>query len=230
MSRQLELASAAVRQSAPPRRQRRVKSTGRGRSSLVTCALVLAISACASRSERGAPLPLETAPDAPWGAAAIDVQHYELRGTTKAKLREEIASVRAARGMRNYGDTQWQIGTRYDFATSGDDCEPTRVDVSLDLRVTLPRLRNPDALSPELQAEWRRFVRALREHETKHKQIAIDCAKQVSTALAAIGSVRCDRLAEAMQSATEEVTSTCHVRNADYDLRTGHGASEGATF
>jgi predicted secreted Zn-dependent protease len=206
-----------------------MKSRRRGLSAIATVALT--ISACAALSPRGPyPPPLETAPDVAWGRAAVDLQFYELRESSESKLREEIRSARAARGMREYGDSQWQIRSSYDFTTSGEDCEPTRVDVSLELRLILPRLRNPDALSPELRAEWRRFLRALREHQLNHKQIAIECAEQISAGLTSVGPLRCERLEEAMQSITEEVTSTCHARNADYDLRTRHGASEGATF
>jgi len=206
-----------------------MKSTRRALAAVA--AVAIAVSGCSAFSERGrSRLPLEAEPEAPWGTAAVDIQFYELRESSREKLRDEIRTARAARGMRDHGDTQWQIRTSYDFATSADVCAPTRVDVSLELRMTLPRLRNPDALSPELRAEWRRFLRALRDHQANHKQIAIDCAEQVSTGLKTVGALRCERLGEAMQSITEEITSACHVRNADYDLRTGHGESEGATF
>jgi predicted secreted Zn-dependent protease len=193
--------------------------------------LPMAISGCTAGSGRGpSPPSLKTAPNPPWGTVAVDVQYYELREASRAQLRQEIRMIRAASGWRDYGDTQWSIKTNYDFATSGSSCEPTRVDVSLDLHITLPRLRNPDVLSPELRTEWEKFLRALREHEANHKRIAIECAERVSAELAAVGSLRCELLEGRMQSITEAVTSTCHARNADYDLRTGHGASEGATF
>lgn len=204
-------------------------SRGRGLSAIATVAL--AISACAALSERGSSTsPLEAAPGVAWGTIAVDVRFYELRESSESTLRKEIRSARAARGMREYGDTQWRIRTNYDFATSDGDCEPTRVDASLELLVTLPRLRDPDSLSPELRSKWRSFLRALREHQAKHKQIAMECAERVSAELAAAAAVRCELFDETMQSITEEVTSTCHARSADYDLRTRHGASEGATF
>jgi predicted secreted Zn-dependent protease len=200
-------------------------------ATIALTALALALTSCANRAERGAAHPpLEAAPEAPWGRTTIDLRYYELAGTTEEALREEIRSLRVARGMRSYGDTQWQIRTTYDFATSENDCRPTRVDVLLELRVTLPRLRSPGALSDDERADWQRFVRALRSHEAGHKQIAVECAEQVATALAAVPRMRCDALGDAMQSVTEEVTSTCHAHDAEYDLRTRHGAAEGATF
>jgi predicted secreted Zn-dependent protease len=231
MMKRLEAALAATPQNATLDGRVQPTSRSRGLSATAAIALVIGISACASFSERGAsPPPLETVPETPWGTAVVDIQFYELRESSRVKLRDEIRSARAVRGMRSYGNTQWRIRTSYDFTTSGDDCEPTRADVSLELRVTLPRLRNSDALSPELRTEWRKFTRALREHQANHKQIAIECAERVSTGLTAVDAMRCDRLAETMQSITEEITSTCHAQSADYDLRTGHGASEGATF
>jgi predicted secreted Zn-dependent protease len=229
--KRVALAIAAAPHTTPPGKRSRMKPRNRGRSAVAMVALILVISACATRSERDRSLsPLETSPDAPWGTASVDLRFYELRQSSKSELRNEMREIRAARGMPNYGDTQWQISTSYDFSTSGDVCEPTRVGVSLELRVTLPRLRDPDALSAELRADWRRFLRALRDHQANHKQIAIECAEQISAELRAAGLVRCNRLAEVMQSITEEVTSTCHARSADYDLRTRYGAAEGVRF
>jgi len=89
--------------------------------------------------------------------------------------------------------------------------------------ITRPRLADEATASKGLLERWRRYYRALTEHEAGHANLAYEHRDDV---LSAIKGATCETAQAAGQAALDRIRAL----QRDYDARTRHGATQGATF
>ena len=198
--------------------------------------------AVASPRAAGSPTPWPTPPEVPTLAhpAGIEVEvkesEYVITGSTVDELREAMRGQAleddsGARQGTLQALTSWYVTWLFAYEEGSNGCHLTGVDVSVDVNMLMPRWDPPATAPADLVGRWRYFSAALLRHEHVHAQNGFDTAAEVAAALAEIQPRRtCRGLEKAANAAAEAITKAGAERDHVYDLETGHGVSEGASF
>lgn len=158
-------------------------------------------------------------------------EYYDVSGATADEVRRSIDRNRP-KGDGPYGDgwTHWNVRWTYRFWNEGGRCRLTQVSTALTVRTTLPRWSSADE-HPQLAARWRRYLRALREHEEGHAQNGRSALRAVGERLRALPpEADCRSLEGSVQAAADAVIAEHGARDRSWDARTEHGTKHGATF
>jgi predicted secreted Zn-dependent protease len=82
-----------------------------------------------------------------------------------------------------------------------------------------------------LKTRWQQFADALKRHEDDHKDHGLAAGKEIEAALlAAKPESNCEDLAAAANSVAEAIVTKYQKVDQDYDRKTDHGRSQGATL
>ena len=130
-------------------------------------------------------------------------------------------------GQRFHGHTRWTV--RWNFLwhreVSGR-CRITQVTTRLTTDVQLPDLRQA---SPQQQAVFERYLRALSHHEEGHVQFGRTAAQAIDQGIAALPEASdCATLERDANALGQRLLSEQVEREKNYDRATGHGATQGA--
>jgi len=153
--------------------------------------------------------------------ARMQVEYYDVRGTTWEALRGQIDSKGPEGwwGVTNSG-TSYRIGAK----PAGGQCVVDWVKVTSDARVRLPEWVNRFEGPRRLQVQWDSVFRTLDLHERGHVEINLQGSREIERALKSIEpQPTCDAvIAEAKRRFTE-LRATIARRQANYDAETDHG-------
>ena len=96
--------------------------------------------------------------------------------------------------------------------------------------ITLPELISQSP-SSEASIVWQRWFPALLQHERQHANNAVQVARRGETRLLTLPQERsCDQLNQRARSMVDQMIEQLRSINAEYDERTNHGESEGASL
>jgi predicted secreted Zn-dependent protease len=156
------------------------------------------------------------------------VTTYEIRGTNARELTQQMITLGPAvdDGRRFAANTRWNVRWTYPYARNAHGCTtgPVRADVTV--KIVLPHWI---PVRTGLEAEWKRFSRALLEHEQGHRDIGVEAAREIAAALARIDAQpTCEALEELADSTGELLLQEARRRDKRYDRKTNHGESQGA--
>lgn len=172
----------------------------------------------------GAPGPAQTG-DVFAGIPGVTFTYYPVAGQDAAALRRAIDGARLTDGNDHQpvdALSHWTMRWRWRVDGRGG-CDLASATVTFSAEVTLPQLADPDALSPALLAQWRRYLAALETHEAGHVRYAYEHRGDV---LAAIKAATCTTATQAGDEAIEAIKA----HELAYDRDTQHGRAQGATF
>jgi predicted secreted Zn-dependent protease len=127
------------------------------------------------------------------------------------------------------GHTERSIEWRLHWQeTPNGTCRITEIRTSLRASIILPQLNGIDA---GRQAEYTRFLMALRIHETGHYRIAQQAAQQIDAALAALPEMHnCREVEETANSTGHRIVAEFDAKDVQYDSATKHGQIQGAVL
>ena len=133
----------------------------------------------------------------------------------------------AVGGQRFHGYTRWNV--RWTFRwwrEASGRCAITEVTTRLHTEVQLPQLQ---AASPEQQAVFDRYLRALSDHEQGHVQIGRDAAQAIDQGIRQMPAAPdCATLEREANALGRRLLQDHVAREKQYDQRTRHGATQGA--
>lgn len=145
------------------------------------------------------------------------------------------ASLEAARPWKDKavfaGMTDWRLDWRYRVEPAEGGCRCVSFTTTLAITTTLPRWAAGDAAAaaPEVKEAWTRFIQALGEHEQGHARLALAALADVHHKVKGLGSdPDCEALGRRLEETARRAVEEHRRRDRDYDLRTRHGASQGA--
>ena len=170
----------------------------------------------------------------PCGAhAAVEEENTQRPYVVRARPGESLrAALHAATpvvvgGQRFHGYTRWNV--RWTFRSwreASGRCAITEVTTRLHTEVQLPELR---AASPEQQAAFDRYLRALSDHEQGHVQIGRDAAQAIDQGIRQMPAAPdCATLEREANALGRRLLQDHGAREKQYDQRTRHGATQGA--
>lgn len=159
------------------------------------------------------------------------IERYAIVGASSSELMRqmrELGPVDPPSGKRMHGFAEWRVSWSYQYAPGRGGCRLTQHEVELDVVITLPEWRDKDAADGRMQAGWADFLHKLEEHERGHRAIGVEAAHAVDAALAeAPGRSDCDGFGERLDSVAERAMDRYLRADAEYDMRTGHGQTQG---
>jgi predicted secreted Zn-dependent protease len=167
-------------------------------------------------------------------AVKRDMVHYEVDGATAEAIRAELnrlGPIGRIEKRRFDAHTLWNVKWTYRYRNVGSDCAIARVTVTVDVTITLPRLK-PNAVRPaEVTRAFEDFAKALLAHEEGHAQIGIEAARRIETEIQGIKPhPTCDALGRAANALGDSLVKEANQKDVEYDARTQHGRSQGARF
>ena len=152
-----------------------------------------------------------------------NIVHYDVGGATAQDIRAELNR------LGPIDATRWHIKWTYRYRNVGQDCAIARVAVTVDVTITVPRLKSGSPV--ELNRAFEEFAQKLMAHEEDHAQNGIDAGKRIE---AAIQDIRpyptCDALGRTANALGESLIKEANQKDVEYDARTQHGRSQGARF
>jgi predicted secreted Zn-dependent protease len=129
-------------------------------------------------------------------------------------------------GRRFHGYTRWHVRWNYRWwREASGRCAITEVTTRLSTEVQLPELHNA---SPQQQATFDRYLRALAQHEQGHAQFGRDAAQAIDQGIARLpAAADCATLERNADALGRRLLQEHVEREKQYDRDTGHGAAQG---
>jgi predicted secreted Zn-dependent protease len=171
------------------------------------------------------------------GAVAQDsfkwtTNYYRVTGLNPRQLRH---SINENRPWRRRSDTDavttWAVTWNYAFASTPQGCRCENIRTTTTITTTLPLFVPGTNAPPELLQHWARYFTALTRHEAQHAAMANSAAADVRTALSSAGERGdCSSLQRDLNAAANQAIERRRREERELDLRTRHGAVDGARF
>ncbi len=171
------------------------------------------------------------APREPPVRATVQTAPYRVTGHSTESLLEALR----AGGPRVDGDiffglTSTSLAYRVGYIERAGLCETTDARVEIDVTITLPEWQAPPSSPYELRRDWQRFAQALRRHEERHRDLAIEHAHALRRAVDGLRAPTCDAVAALATERAQRSQALAEAAHRAYDASTGHGESEGALW
>lgn len=149
---------------------------------------------------------------------------YPVTGRFPREIRASIEAAKPAdaAGMKHDAMTLWNY--RLNAPSRNGVCNPSDIDVTYDITITLPDLQTRDRMHRSDREVWDRYMTALVKHEVNHARIARRGAELLQDALRSAAT--CQEANTAFSAMAREINAASDL----YDRQTNHGAREGATF
>ncbi len=163
----------------------------------------------------------------------MHTSYYYVNGPSASVLAAQIDQngPPGADGKRYAGKTKWDVQWKFRHEQHGVTCSMKEVAVAVGIAQTLPKWRGEPKGAAALKTRWQQFAVALKRHEDDHKDHGLAAGKEIEAALlAAKPASNCEDLAAAANSAAEAIVAKYQKLDQDYDRKTDHGRSQGATL
>ena len=157
------------------------------------------------------------------GIPNLDVQYYDVSGSSVAEIRAALNRVRPRDpndGVAVDALNRWYISWRWPGDGHGG-CVLARTELRFTATLRMPRLVGPTPRA--VLARWNAYVEALVRHESGHLRHALD---NMGSVLAAIRASSCAAANDAGRAAVRALARY----DVDYDRATRHGFTQGAHF
>ncbi len=173
----------------------------------------------------------------PWSAVAQSTvvrktNYYAMTGSSLRHIQESLQKTRPWKDNSGRDAlTEWYVQWHASYTASGGTCQCSSFTTTTTITITLPRWIPPTNTPPEVRAAWAKYIAALEVHETGHADLAIAAAAEMHKRVNEIGSdLDCITLRTRVQNECQAVLDSHRAQEKDYDRRTRHGATQGATF
>jgi len=178
-----------------------------------------------------APLTPHTLPATDW-PADTQVHWYDVTGATAAELRAqlELRGPEDAAGARHDAYTEWYVTWHFPMVMTESGCSAGPVATTLRVMVSFPRWQAAPVVDQGLLDQWERYLAALFQHESGHRDTALRAAHEISEVLGAFEQLPTCPEPEVVASAAHAVVEKYRKADVEYDEETRHGETQGAVF
>jgi predicted secreted Zn-dependent protease len=213
-----------------------ISGTGKAGCCIVLLMTVAATCAAAERVE-GAGFdqnasPRQTSLSAP-PVVKETYEYYEIKGNSEDQLRSEMCrnGCKWKDGKIYDSITSWHVKWAYDYDRSPDTCSAKSFKVFVDVAFRYPKWVRTDDVPGQLVAKWDRYMNSLVEHETGHRDMAVEAAAELARDVAGLPPApTCEELDRAVKSLCRERLNRLNDGAKEYDEATRHGSVQGAIF
>lgn len=189
---------------------------------------VLVLTACKTvpLARRPVTLPASTWPQ------GTQIHWYDVSGDSEAELRAQLDRLGPETdGERHDAYTAWHVTWHFPFVQGDDGCATGPVTTDVRVVVTLPRWQGFADEGAPLVQRWRRYLDALKEHESGHRLTGIHAASDITEQLPQLPpKPTCGEAEEAANALARSILDQHRARDVEYDGETRHGITQGALF
>jgi predicted secreted Zn-dependent protease len=158
---------------------------------------------------------------------------YSVSGDSASELRDDLDRKRppSPDGRRFDANVLWSLTWSFHFDPQPAACGLNSATVELQMLVRLPVLAPDAALPPALRERWDAFATLLETHEAGHVDTYVAGAQMLQDAFAQVEpATNCDELRAALADLSTAAIAAVRAADGEYDRRTDHGRTQGATF
>lgn len=155
---------------------------------------------------------------------------YTVSGATPREVRADINAKRNAAAGGGYDSiNRWNTHWRFQTQTTGTGCIVASVTVTLDIEIVIPQLS--ESAPADVRRRFDTYIERLMVHERGHSTNSVAAANQIEPALLGMAPApTCREMARAANQLANDILEKQKTIDKDYDARTRHGATQGATF
>lgn len=176
-----------------------------------------------------APLPLRAAHADP--VITEKITTYQVSGQTSKAVRADInAKRKAAAGGAGFDSVnRWQTHWNFRTVSTAEGCTLSDIVVRLDIEIVIPELG--PAVPAALRQRFEAYIEKLMVHERGHSTYSVAAAREIDARLRALGPLpTCMEMSAAARELGHSLLEEGRQADKDYDARTRHGATQGATY
>ena len=173
----------------------------------------------------------------PWSAVAQSTvvrktNYYAMTGSSIRHIQESLRQTRPWKDTpERDASTEWYVQWYAGYSSGGGTCQCVSFTTTTAISITLPRWIAPTNAPAEVRAAWAKYIASLEVHEAGHAELAIAAAAEMHKRIEKIGSESdCNTLKTRVQTECQSVLDSFRAQEKDYDRRTRHGATQGATL
>lgn len=167
----------------------------------------------------------------PQATGAVETQLIWNRYPVKGKDYASVAKSLATNGPKgNHGLASWHISYQYTVKPEGKACRFDSVQLTVTGEILMPHWTDEAAAPPELRMRWQGYYAALQQHEEGHVQHGKELAALVREKFLGAPDFACAQAPSIAKAEFDRLYGNLKERDKDYDLRTQHGAAQGARF
>lgn len=156
--------------------------------------------------------------DNPAQKKSVPRKNQEITGTTSRELIDQILAISKNGSLI----IKWDITWGYKVQGTPDSCFLDNIGASATILQPALRLTwvDNELATDKLRAKWKRYLKALQDHNQGHADIANLAAKAVKAALNEIKTENCDKLRKDADAKAKEVVEEYRQKDAEYDRLT----------
>ena len=160
-------------------------------------------------------------------------EYYDVCGCNEEELQCDIKKkcIHWSDGKKYDAVTSWDMKWDYGYDRDAQACAVDSFKVTVEILFRYPRWVRTRETSPQLVEKWDRYMKNLMTHESGHRDLAVEAAAKLSSAVAALTPpstcVELDRRVRALYRAR---MAKLNEDQKAYDATTNHGVTQGALF
>jgi predicted secreted Zn-dependent protease len=161
------------------------------------------------------------------------VEYYEIKGYCEQDLQKQLCTYGVPwKDGKTYDSlTSWDIRWNYGYDREHQSCSADSFTVTIQVTIRYPKWIPADDASPSLVEKWNTYMQSLVEHETGHRDMAVEAAADLSRVVAEIApAATCADLDRDVRTAARNRMKRLLADNEAYDEATGHGLTQGAVL
>jgi predicted secreted Zn-dependent protease len=167
----------------------------------------------------------------PQSSSSLETQIIWNRYPVKGKSYESVLRSLAANGPKGYhGLAGWSVTYHYTVKMEGTLCRFDNVRLKIVGEILLPKWTDEAAAPAALQQRWQGYYAALQQHEEGHVQHGNELAALVREKFFGVSDFACAQAETVAKAEFDRVYTSLKSRDKEYDARTQHGATQGASF
>jgi predicted secreted Zn-dependent protease len=151
-----------------------------------------------------------------------EIAYYDVPGTSLASVIEILNTARleGPDAPPSQGLTSYYIKPEWSAQASGGACRVARAEIFVEIDITLPRWATVEERPAHEQESWSQIERAIRQHEYAHRDLTIDAAGVLLSALRGLETRGCGILRDAVASALSIADARLREAHAILDRET----------
>ena len=163
----------------------------------------------------------------------VDYEYYEIHGETAEALRQamDVQGIVWKDGNTYDAFTAWNVSWTFESRLGREGCTIESVRTFVKVTQRFPKWRDRSYAPPDLQDKWNAYMKALKEHEDEHKDLAVQAAKEIEAFLVDLApSSSCEDLTIRANASAMGILEKYKKREEAYDEATRFGETQGAVF
>lgn len=157
-----------------------------------------------------------------------ETNYYLVDGKNARAIRQDMNNKRTG---KYDALTSWWVKWHFYWNTKAGLCKLTRVTTNVNIKFTLPKLMPESVANEDAKQRWNSYYSALIAHENGHRDLALEAAAEIETALLDMDADdNCNRLEKDANSLAHRIIDDYSALQKQYDLDTNHGINDGAVF